>query len=114
MKKRLIAIAIAAVVAMPLTAQAGIDSYFESPTHQVSVSKSVVVPGSAGLAVTMSAIKTAHSVTTMAVGTGAGLYDVDPATVIASDDSCGSCHSRKGDVPSGVHGGGTIGISKTS
>ncbi len=114
MKKRLIAIAIAAVIAVPLTAQASVDSYFETPTHQVSVSKAAKGKVNVGMVATMSATKATKAVTTMAVGAGAGLYDAEPATVIASGDNCGSCHSSKGDVPGGVSGGDSIGIGKAA
>ncbi len=113
MKKRLIAIAIACVIAAPLTAQAAAsptDTYFETPTHQVSVAKAGNGMDGVGMVASTSGIK----VMPVAVGTGAGLFDSEPTTVVASGGDCGSCHSIKGDVPSGVHGGGTIGISKTS
>ena len=105
MKKRLIAIALAAAVCMPLTAQA--DDYgFVDPVVSMQV-----VPGEPSYAFKV----------------------MDPGIMLAANDPCGSCHgadpamqnanferisgvvtdnhepllSAMTDVPSGVHGGGT-------
>ena len=108
MRKRLIAIAICAAVIAPLTAQAAVGNYFEAPTHQVSVAKETTSKSIASV----SAAKVTNN--TVALFDRPYTSTGEPATVIAASGNCTSCHSVKGDVPGGVSGGDSIGISKTS
>ena len=112
MRKRLIAIVLGLFVMawLPLTAQAVSNEPVTFMQVSPGAGSESMQPGESSYALKA---PSADAGKLIAIGAGSGgLFDSDPATVIAAGDSCGGCHSIKGDVPSGVHGGGTrVGIT---